>query len=138
MSEENKEIVRRVFQEMDNGNPVIFYDPFDPDYVGHFPGSLQLLNREDHEQFAKAFYGAFPNLRHIIEDQIAEGDTVVSRITVEGTHMGDFKGMAPTGKEVSYPSMTIHRIVGGKVVEEWVVADILGMMQQLGAIPSTA
>ena len=138
MSEENKELIRRVFQEMDNKNPVIFYDPFDPNFVGHFPGAPQPINREGHEQFAHAFYEAFPDLRHIIEDQIAEGDTVVSRITVRGTHKGDFRGTPPTGKEVEYSSATIHRIVGGKIVEEWVEADILGMMQQLGIIPAMA
>ena len=135
MSEQNKEIVRRVFQEMDNGNPVIFYDLFAEDFQGHFPGSLKPLDREGHKQFAQAFFEALPDLRHIIEDQISEGDRVASLITVEGTHKGHFRGIPPTGKEVSYPSMTIHRIVDGKIVEEWVVADILGMMQQLGESP---
>jgi predicted ester cyclase len=82
------------------------------------------------------FRSAFPDLRIIIEDQVAEGDKVVTRWRGSGTHQGDLFGIAPTGNRVSLVGITINRIEGGKVAEEWQIFDALGMMQQLGAIPS--
>jgi SnoaL-like polyketide cyclase len=72
----------------------------------------------------------------IIEDQIAEGDTVVTRWTGTGTHQGDLLGMAPTGKPAKVMGIWIHRLAGGKIVESWNVWDTLGMLQQLGVIPA--
>ena len=69
------------------------------------------------------------------EDMIAEGDRVVSRWTMRSTHKGEWMGIAPTGKQVMITGISIHRIAGGKIVEDWANADELGMMQQLGAVP---
>lgn len=78
---------------------------------------------------------AFPDGRWTIEDQVAEGDKVVTRFSFTGTHQGEFMGIAPTGKRVTTSGMVIDRIVEGKIVEEREEWDALGMMQQLGAVP---
>jgi len=70
-----------------------------------------------------------------VEDQIAEGDKVMTRWTYRGTHKGDLMGIAPTDKQVTVTGICIDRIVGGKIVEEWGEMDNLGMMQQLGVVP---
>ncbi len=83
-----------------------------------------------------AFYeAAFPNYQLLAEDMIAEGDKVVVRSTFHGTHKGDLMGIPPTGKEVTMPVMLIYRIADNKIVEHWMQADALGLMQQLGVIP---
>ena len=83
-----------------------------------------------------AFYeAAFPNYELLAEDLIAEGDKVVVRSTFRGSHKGDLMGIAPTGKEVTMPVMLIYRIADNKIVEHWMQADALGLMQQLGVIP---
>jgi predicted ester cyclase len=78
---------------------------------------------------------AFPDLHFTIEDQIAEGDKVVNRVTARGTHLGDFRGIPPTGKQVTVAGITIDRIAGGKLVESWTSWDFLGILQQLGVVP---
>ena len=138
MSEENKAMVRRVLERMDQGDIGAFAEAMTPDYVAHFPGAPGPLDGQGHEQMARMFYQAFPDLKHTIEDQIAEGDKVVSRITISGTHEGDFQGMAPTGKQVSFSAIMVTRLAGGKAAEQWVELDGMGMIQQLGAIPAVA
>ncbi len=78
---------------------------------------------------------AFPHYELVAEDMIAEGDKVVVRSTFHGTHRGDFMGIPPTGKQVTMPLILIYRIADDKIVEHWMQADALGMMQQLGVIP---
>ena len=79
---------------------------------------------------------AFPDLQATIEDMIAEGDTVAARITVRGTHGGEYRGIAPTGRPMVRPGIYIVRIENGRIVETWNNGDELGLMQQLGAIPT--
>jgi steroid delta-isomerase-like uncharacterized protein len=83
------------------------------------------------------YRNAFPDVQLSIEDQVAEGDKVVTRWIGRGTHQGELMGVAPTGNQVRVDGMTISRIEDGKIIEEWEIYDALGMMQQLGAIPST-
>jgi steroid delta-isomerase-like uncharacterized protein len=89
-------------------------------------------------QMTPAFFTAFPDMHWVVEDLIAEGDKVVSRYTVRATHRGDFMGVPATGKVVTYTGILISRFAGGKFVEEWESLDMLGLMQQLGAIPQMA
>jgi predicted ester cyclase len=84
------------------------------------------------------FWTAFPDVHDTIEHLIADGDKVVSRCTMRGTHQGEFMGMPPTGKEVSWTYMQMDRIEHGKFVESWVNVDDLGLLQQVGAIPQMA
>jgi predicted ester cyclase len=78
---------------------------------------------------------AFPDMHITIEDIITEGDKLVQRWVAQGTHKGELMGIVPTGKQVTITGINISRIVGGKLVEDWTEADMLGMMQQLGVIP---
>jgi predicted ester cyclase len=89
-------------------------------------------------QFITANRAAFPDLRLTIEDQIAEGDKVVTRFTARGTHRGKLPGIAPTGKQVTTTAIIINRYTGGKIAESWINGDILGLLQQLGVIPRMA
>jgi predicted ester cyclase len=87
-------------------------------------------------QFTAPFSEAFPDLRLTIQDIAAEGNTVAARVAFHGTHRGELQGIPPTGKEVAFTSMEFNRVVGGKVEEHWVEIDLLGLMQQLGAVPA--
>ena len=79
---------------------------------------------------------AFPDFHHTVEDLVAEGDKVVPRLTLRGTHQGDFQGLPPTGKQVTFSGINVMRLEDGKIVEHWSIGDTLGMLQQLGAIPA--
>ncbi len=83
-------------------------------------------------------FAAFPDSNMTIDDTVAEGDRVVSRFTVRGTHRGEFQGIPPTGKQVTITGIAISRIEGGRVVEDWEELNMLGLMQQIGAIPAPA
>ncbi len=94
------------------------------------------MDWNSHKQFITGLSKAFPDLYFRIEDIVAEGDKVAYRITVSGTHKGEFQGVPPTDKKVSFSSTGISNIVDGKVAEDWVDADTMGLMQQIGAIPA--
>lgn len=94
------------------------------------------MDWNSHKQFIVGLCRAFPDLHFKIEDIVAEGDKVAYRLTVSGTHKGQFQGIPPTDKEVSFTSTGISNVVNGKAAEDWIEADIMGLMQQLGAIPS--
>ena len=134
--EENKAIVRRLIEEMDRGNWDSFEELCSPDYLAHYPGSPTPLTREEQKEAAKASYAGFPDFHHTIHDVIAEDDKVVFRTTDRATHKGEFQGIAPTGRGVEFGVIGIFRIAGGKIAETWLEADLLGLMQQLGAIPA--
>jgi steroid delta-isomerase-like uncharacterized protein len=87
------------------------------------------------EQFLAPFNKAFPDLRRNIVDMVAEGDKVAVSINVTGTYKGEFQGIPATGKHVSFTAMDILTIIDGKITEEWATADMMGLMQQIGAIP---
>jgi len=97
-------------------------------------------SREVEPQLARmrALRSAFPDLRTTIEDQIAEGDKVVTRVTFRGTHQGEFRGIAATGRPVEYSGIAIDRIADGKIVEMWHLANTPALLQQIGAPPTPA
>ncbi|MCA1717233.1 MAG: ester cyclase [Actinobacteria bacterium] len=138
MSEENKALSRRSIEEVFNaGNLDVVDEIVDPDHVHHDPTMPEEGHGLEHfKQFASMYRSAFPDVHIEIEDQIAEGDKVVSRWVAKGTHQGDLMGIAPTGNRVEAAGMTIDRIAEGKIAETWDNYDALGMMQQLGVIPS--
>lgn len=137
MSEENKALVRREIEEVFNrGNLDAAEELYAPDYVGHDPTEPEdIRGLEGARQYAAVFRSAFPDLQATVEDQVAEGDRVATRITVRGTHQGELEGIAPTGNRVEIVGIFISRIEGGKIVEDWTNYDALGLMQQLGVIP---
>ena len=107
-----------------------------PDHVHHDPTLPDIPpGPEGQKQVVNLYRGAFTNAHISIEDQVAEGDRVVTRWTSSGTHQGELMGVAPTGNQVRITGITINRVSGGKIVESWTNYDALGMMQEIGAIP---
>ena len=135
-AEENKAVIRRWIEAYNERDLQAEADVLAPDYVAHVPavpGPLEGL--EAWRQFSGSFAEAFPDIRLTVEDIFSEGDMVAARVAFRGTHRGEFQGIAPTGKEVAFTSIEVNRVVEGKVEEHWVELDLLGLMQQLGAIP---
>ena len=136
MSEANKALVRRVIEESWNKRNMTLMDElFDPGYVYHGVVEGEIIGVEAMKQFLTSLYAAFPDAQHMIQEQVAEGDKVVTRWSFTGTHQGELMGLAPTGKQVTTSGVVIDRIVEGKIVEEREEWDRLDMMQQLGAVP---
>ena len=136
MSEQNKAIDRRFFEELfDTGDASVAEEIVAPNYVNHNPAPGETSGPEGVQAFINLFRTGFPDGHFTVEDQIAEGDLVVSRLTATGTHQGEFIGVPATGKPVNFTAISIHRVTGGQIQEGWVNWDTLGMMQQLGAIP---
>ncbi|MFG2722547.1 ester cyclase [Streptomyces sp. NPDC048416] len=136
-TEENKQLVRRFYQEIDAGNIDALDEFVAEDYLDHspppFPGFAP--GREGLKEAFRLFWEATPGT-HTIEDQIAEGDKVVSRLTARGVHEGDLPGIPRTGKAVETTAVVIHRIENGRLVEKWSERDLLRMLQQLGVVPT--
>jgi steroid delta-isomerase-like uncharacterized protein len=128
---QNKELVRRYFELMDEGNYSLL-DLLSEDYVAHFPGGTDFTGREEIKQVVDAYLAAFPDISHFFSDFIAEGDKVVLRYGAKGTQKGAFAGLPPSGKEMEATAIGIFRIKDGKIVEGWIEQDYVGMMQQLG------
>jgi steroid delta-isomerase-like uncharacterized protein len=134
MSEHNKAQIRRVIEEAySRGDLGVVDEVAANDLLIHAP-SQEIRGREGAKQFITMLRTAFPDLRFTVEDQIAEGDMVVTRWTARGTHKGQFQSVPATGREIRLAGTDIDRIRGGKVVECWAHLDELGLMQQLGAI----
>lgn len=133
-TEDNKAIVRRFFAEVHQGNLDGAEEVLAVDFVHHQPGS-PTLNREAFKQLGSVFLSAFPDMQGIIEDQVAEGDKVSTRMTISGTHRGELMGIPPTGKQITFTEFAIDRLVDGKIAERWNLFDNLGMLQQLGVVP---
>jgi deazaflavin-dependent oxidoreductase (nitroreductase family) len=134
-TEHNKALVRRFYQEGVH-NPALFDELLAPTYVLHLPGSPPLSGIEGAKQLMVAYTSAFPDLRLTTEDMVAEGDTVAIRNSWRGTHLGPFQGLPPTEKHVTFSGSDFFRFVGGKIAEQWADLDALGLMQQLGGIPT--
>lgn len=133
--EDNKALVRRFYEAIDKGNLEGMDEFVAEDYVDHspppFPGLASGLTGL--KQAFELFQVATPGYHHI-EEQIAEGDKVVTRLTCYGKHEGDLPGAPKTGNDLKMTSITIHRIANGKLVEKWAEKDVLGFLIQLGVI----
>ena len=134
---DNKNIVRRQWFEdfWDNGNIDAANDLFTSDYALHLSGSPAPIDRDGAKEVVKMFNATFPDLKHEVNELIGEGDTIVARWTVRGTHQGEFQGIAPTGKQIVLPGTTVHHMADGKIAETWLTFDNLDLLQQLGAVP---
>jgi predicted SnoaL-like aldol condensation-catalyzing enzyme len=135
--EQNKALVRRFYEEIDKGNIGILDELVAEDYLDHSPPPLPNLapGREGLKQAFRIFWEATPGY-HKIEEQIAEGDRVVTRLTSYGKHEGDLPGAPRTGNELKMTSITIHRIAEGKLAEKWSEKDMIAFLQQSGIMPS--
>jgi steroid delta-isomerase-like uncharacterized protein len=136
-TEENKSIVRRFVDEVQSKGDIDAIDELcSPEFVNHSAPPGVPSNCEGVKQVTAMFRQAFPDSNFTVEDMVAEGDKVATRKTFHGTHQGEFMGIPPTGQQVSTGLIDVVRIVDGKVVEHWSMGDNLGMMQQLGVIPT--
>jgi steroid delta-isomerase-like uncharacterized protein len=136
-AEENKAIVRRFWGVWEEGNIDLVDELLAPDYINHTPASPdQPTGPEGVKGVVAMFRSAIPDLRVVVEDMIAEGDKVVVRYTLEGTHEGELFGVPPTGQRLNIKSIAVERVSDGKIREHWRVTDSLDMMQQLGVIPA--
>ena len=147
-TEDNKAIARRYFEEVHNqGNVAAVDELLAPNILLHFdspsdvpvPAELQ-LSLEEIKQFVFQFRTTFPDYHFTVELQVAEGDMVVTRGTARGTQTGEYrgltyKGIPPTGKQVTWTETWIYRISDGKLVELWSNEDDVGRLQQIGALP---
>ena len=134
-TEDNKANVRRGLEAMNERDWAAWDALCAPDIVYHY-GSQTMQGYPAYKQWFSMIDTAFPESGATIDDMIAEGDRVVVRQTYRGTHTGDLMGIAPTGKQVTTTWISIFRLVNGKIVEQWGESDLLGMMQQLGAVPA--
>jgi steroid delta-isomerase-like uncharacterized protein len=136
MSEQNKAFDRRIFEAVSNKNLDALNELLADDMVDHeLPPGLP-PGRDGTKAFLGMFTSAFPDIEVTIEDQIAEGDKVVTRWTATGTHTGELMGIPATGKQVKMAGIDITRFSNGKNVEHWGQFDQMGLMQQLGVIPT--
>jgi predicted ester cyclase len=135
-TEENKALVRRFYEEIDRGNLQAMDDLVAEDYVDHNPPPFPGLapGREGLKQSFEIFWKATPGY-HRIDDQIAEGDKVVTRLVGIGSHEDDLPGIPRTGAQLEMTATVIHRIENGKLAEKWSDKDVLGFLQQLGVMP---
>jgi steroid delta-isomerase-like uncharacterized protein len=138
MSEQNKENMRRVLEEaFGQGKVEVIDEVLDPNFVCWDPNSEsgEIRGADTIKGEIEYFHNAVPDLTYTVEDQVVEGDKVVSRYTVSGTHQGEFFGVPGTGKRIEMTGINIDRFdENGKLIEEWPEYDLLGAMQQMGAI----
>jgi predicted ester cyclase len=135
-TEQNKAVVRRFFEAFAADDQSALKEVLAPDLVAYSHGAPGPQDRETHLQGISMWHAAFNDTRFTIGEQIAEGDKVASRMTMQSVHNGgDFMGLPPSGKQIKVSAVTIERIRDGKIVERRVESDWLGMMQQLGLVP---
>ena len=137
VSEELKALARRFFEECVNRQNIDLMDELvSVDFVNRDAQPGTSADRAGYKQQVSQFVARFPNIHLTVEDQVAEGDKVVTRLTAHGRHVGDPAGKAPAGREAAWAAILIFRIVDGTIVERWETRDELGMMRQLDLAPN--
>ena len=135
---ENKALVRRLLEELRDGwHPATIEKYFAPDYQRHLTATSTPLTRDEQRQRAIRLRVAFPDAQATLEDIFAEGDRVAYRLTIRGTHTGEFLGVPAAGRRVAVSFIAIVRIVDGKLVEEWGGLDQPDLIRQMRGSPST-
>ena len=133
----HKVLARRFYEEVINGKQLAVVDEImEESYVTEVLPPTLPQGREGLKIFIGAFHGAFPDGKLSIDQMIAEGDTVATRLTFTGTHTGEFMGIPPTGKSVTVPALDMIRFANGKAVEHWGGPNQFSLLQQLGVIPA--
>ena len=135
-TESNKAAVRRFRDALNAGDLDGAVAVFAPNAIVHVSGAPDPLTLEGFKEFGRAMLSAFPGGMSTVEDVIAEGNKVVTRITYRGTHTGDMMGIPSTGKSVTVSETIIDQFGDGKIIESWRLFDQMAMMRQLGVIPS--
>jgi steroid delta-isomerase-like uncharacterized protein len=136
MSADNKALVRRYVEEvLNNKNLALIDELVAPAFIDHDSSMPDAKGPAGVKRLAAMVHTGFPDLHFTVEDMVAEGDKVVYRYTVRGTHQGDFMGIAPTGRQFVVTGIHIYRVGDGKFQEEWENWDMLRLMRQLGVLP---
>jgi steroid delta-isomerase-like uncharacterized protein len=136
MSEVNKELSRRFTELFSTGDEALADEILSPEVVFHgTSGDGELRGVDAMKGFVARYRGAFPDARSTVEDQVAEGDTVVTRWRASGTHRGELGPIAATDRPFEIDGVTIERIDDGRIAEVWVARDELGLLRQLGVLP---
>jgi len=135
--DQNKALIRRLYDEaLNKGNLEVVDEIIAPNYIRHGLAPGASPGPESTKQVFTMMRTAFPDLCITVEPVVGEGDMVAAQLTHRGTHKGEFMSIAPTGKQVTVTTVGIYRFAGNKLEEAWIQMDELGMLQQLGAIPS--
>ena len=137
-AQENKDKMRRFLEEgFGRGKVEVVDEVLHSDFVCWDPNSEtgEIRGAQTIKGEIEYFRNAVPDLTYTVDDQVAEGDKVVTRYTASGTHEGEFFGVAPTGNRIEMTGITIDRFEEGRLIEEWPEYDLLGAMRQVGAIP---
>ncbi len=132
IEEQNKASFRYMLEETDKGDYAAWEEVCSPDYICHFAGFPKPMSLEEHIQANRTFLVAFPDFHHEINDMVAEAEKVTARVTLTGTHEGEFMGIPPTGNKIEYTAFLTARFSDKRIVELWGVADMMTLMQQLG------
>jgi predicted ester cyclase len=134
MIEQNKALVLQFYKSFDDRKIEQAFELLAPNFVAHLAGMPEPLNEAEFRKFGMSFYSAFSQGQQIFDEVIVSGDRVVTSGTFIATHLGEFQGLPPTGKQIRLSIMHIDRVENGKIVEHWGQGDALGLMQQLGII----
>jgi steroid delta-isomerase-like uncharacterized protein len=137
MSNSNAEIAANFMGAIDRHDWDAVRNIITSDFIMEFPGQPD-LDKEAFVQFCHGWVEAFPDLQHDIQESVCEDNRAVLRLIVRGTHRGDFMGIPATGRTIAVNSMGIGYLRDGRVARLWALPDVMGMMQQLGAIPEPA
>jgi len=132
-----KALTCRFIEEWNKGKAAamaVIDEMYATNFVSH--GDKDVRGIKNVKKSTSEEFTAFPDLHFTIDDMVAEGDKVVMRITMTGTHKGEYMGAPPTNKKITIRAIAIERFAGGKIVEEWGQTDTLGLMQQLGLAPT--
>ena len=136
----NKAAFRRFHDAMNSGDAELIAKAIDevvePDVLIRTPLPVQATGAQALKEVFARLHRAFPDLHVTVEDVVAEGDKVVSRNSVTGTHQGEYMGLPATGRPVAYNEIFIFRFVDGRIAETWGVVDVLAQMKQLGMLPA--
>jgi steroid delta-isomerase-like uncharacterized protein len=134
-----KALMRRFVEKWNKGKTAamaVVDEFYATDFVSHGPGDEDIRGIENVKRSTSDEFSAFPDAHYTIDDMVVEGDKLAARYTMTGTHKGEYMGAPPTNKKITIKAITIERFAGGKIVEEWGMYDTLGLMQQLGVVPT--
>ena len=139
-----KQVINRFVEELWNQRRLDTADAiFAKDCVTHqlrsgAPIDTVPRGPEEIKEHVAGWVASFPDFRFIVEQMLSEGDRVVTQLLMEGTHQGAWMGIHPIGKKMQIRMFNVHRVVQGKIIEDWVLVEALGLFQQLGVVPNTA
>jgi steroid delta-isomerase-like uncharacterized protein len=136
-AEANKIAMRRFLEFVNTASESLAQDLISPDAIFHVPGSPEPMRGPvGYLAIIGMMRAGFPDIQWTLEETVAEGDKVAARFTMRGTHRGTFFGVPPTGRMIVVQAMNIYRLSGGQFVEEHGQPDMLGLLQQIGAVPA--